>query len=265
MKVMYQLQLTDKIFQIEIHQTCIFAGILLGEETKAITFVKASGGSKSINGDKSASSPIAMSKDMLHIVYYVSSYPLPSVCLADSKTSHLYSRIVIALFAERYFSIDAITYTLLRFAQPNNVIQQTEISSDISTLLMNDKICTSQKLCLIISRFVNQEFIQVTFGTFKEPKTGFLSQVQNIKIVSIHLKREQFGELRLAASYANLARSLSSADTGDGCSMCQRKRSASAPVSMGVSLMGLAIVYFLSFLISLQRYEIKFETTKQTR
>ena len=56
------------------------------------------------------------------------------------------------------------------------------------------------------------------------------------------MKRGQSGELRLSISYANLALSFSSSDTGDGWSICQRKRSASLPVRTGVSLIGLAII-----------------------
>ena len=45
----------------------------------------------------------------------------------------------------------------------------------------------------------------------------------------IHRKRKQSGEFFLSNSYAFLALSLSSFETGDGCSKCQRKRLASSP------------------------------------
>ena len=61
-------------------------------------------------------------------------------------------------------------------------------------------------------------------------------------IGEVHLNKGQSGELRLNISYACRALSFSSSDTGEGWSMCQRKRSASLPVSIGVSLIGLAII-----------------------
>lgn len=63
------------------------------------------------------------------------------------------------------------------------------------------------------------------------------------------MNSEQLGELRLALSYASHDSLFSSSDNGVGCSMCQRNRSASLPVSTGVSLIGLAIMlYFYEFL-----------------
>ena len=61
-------------------------------------------------------------------------------------------------------------------------------------------------------------------------------------IGGVHLNKGQSGEFCLNISYACRALSFSSSDTGDGWSMCQRKRSASLPVSTGVSLIGLAII-----------------------
>ena len=67
-------------------------------------------------------------------------------------------------------------------------------------------------------------------------------QYPNRYIGEVHLNKGQSGELRLNISYACRALSFSSEETGDGWSMCQRKRSASLPVSTGVSLIGLAII-----------------------
>ena len=73
-------------------------------------------------------------------------------------------------------------------------------------------------------------------------------------VVRHHLNSEQFGELRLALSYASQESLFSSSDNGVGCSICQRNRSVSLPVSTGVSLIGLAI--FLTFMgLRGQRYE----------
>ena len=67
-----------------------------------------------------------------------------------------------------------------------------------------------------------------------------------------HLNSEQFGELRFASSYASQHLRLNSSDTGVGCSMCQRKRSASLPVNTGVSLIGLAIIVTVLWFLRLQ-------------
>ena len=87
------------------------------------------------------------------------------------------------------------------------------------------------------------EIVQVAFCTLERCKVCFGCQYPNKYIGEVHLNKGQSGELRLNISYACRALSFSSSDTGDGWSMCQRKRSASLPVSIGVSLIGLAIIY----------------------
>ena len=86
------------------------------------------------------------------------------------------------------------------------------------------------------------EIFQVVFSTLERSKICLGCQYPNRYIGEVHLNKGQSGELCLNISYACRALSFSSSDTGDGWSMCQRKRSASLPVSIGVSLIGLAII-----------------------
>ena len=86
------------------------------------------------------------------------------------------------------------------------------------------------------------EIFQVAFSTLERSKICLGCQYPNRYIGEVHLNKGQSGELCLNISYACRALSFSSSDTGDGWSMCQRKRSASLPVSTGVSLIGLAII-----------------------
>lgn len=97
------------------------------------------------------------------------------------------------------------------------------------------------------------EVLQVALGALERFQISLRSQLL-IRVLGSHLKRIQFGELRLASSYASQHLRFSSSDNGVGCSICQRNRSASLPVSTGVSLIGLAI--FLTFMgLRGQRYE----------
>ena len=91
------------------------------------------------------------------------------------------------------------------------------------------------------------EIFQVAFSTLERSKICLGCQYPNRYIGEVHLNKGQSGELRLNISYACRALSFSSSDTGDGCSMCQRKRSASLPVRIGVSLIGLAIIVIFLF------------------
>ena len=86
------------------------------------------------------------------------------------------------------------------------------------------------------------EIFQVAFSTLERSKICLGCQYPNRYIGEVHLNKGQSGEFCLNISYACRALSFSSSDTGDGWSMCQRKRSASLPVSTGVSLIGLAII-----------------------
>ena len=86
------------------------------------------------------------------------------------------------------------------------------------------------------------EIFQVAFSTLERSKICLGCQYPNRYIGEVHLNKGQSGELCLNISYACRALSFSSSDTGDGWFMCQRKRSASLPVSTGVSLIGLAII-----------------------
>ena len=111
--------------------------------------------------------------------------------------------------------------------------------------------------CLIIFRFIQQKIVQVAFGTLERSKISLGCQYPNGYIGEIHLNKGQSGELCLNISYACRALSFSSSDTGEGWSMCQRKRSASLPVSIGVSLIGLAIINL--YLVSAANIQRKIE------
>ena len=91
------------------------------------------------------------------------------------------------------------------------------------------------------------EIFQVAFSTLEGSKICLGCQYPNRYIGGVHLNKGQSGELCLNISYACRALSFSSSDTGDGWSMCQRKRSASLPVRIGVSLIGLAIINLYLF------------------
>ena len=91
------------------------------------------------------------------------------------------------------------------------------------------------------------EIFQVAFSTLERSKICLGCQYPNRYIGEVHLNKGQSGEFCLNISYACRALSFSSSDTGDGWSMCQRKRSASLPVRIGVSLIGLAIINLYLF------------------
>ena len=103
--------------------------------------------------------------------------------------------------------------------------------------------------------------ISVAFSTFERSKICLGCQYPNRYIGEVHLNKGQSGEFCLNISYACRALSFSSSDTGDGWSMCQRKRSASLPVSTGVSLIGLAIINL--YLVSAAKIRISENNTKQ--
>lgn len=236
-----------EILQIKVHQSGVFMSVFFRKKAEIILLIETCSCGKRIDCNKPTPCTIAMSEDNLHVIYDVSSDALPCVCLAHCQTSNLHSGIMVTLLTERNLAINAITHALFCFVQSDNVVKQTEIRCNVTILLVNNKISTGQKFYLVAFRLVNQKFVQVSLGTLERIKIGIWSQIQNVILVSVHLKSEQLGELRFAASYDCHALIFSSSETGEGWSMCQRKRSASLPVSTGVSLIGLAILILLSF------------------
>ena len=108
-----------------------------------------------------------MGKNELYTIKHYTSYTLSHIFFVNSKTSNFYSRIVVALLTKRYLTVNAVANAFLSFIQPDDIVQQTIISSNITTLPMNQKICFSQHFRLIVFRLVNQEFVQVAFGTLE--------------------------------------------------------------------------------------------------
>ena len=253
----------EEILQVEIHQASFFASVFLGKEPKAVAFVKAGGGSKSINGEEAAACAVAMSKDIFYTVKNPSSDTHPCIILTYCQTTYFYGWVMIAMLMERNFSIDTVAHFFFRLIQANYIVEQTVIGHDTLVLWVYKKVGHSKKFCLIVFCLIKQEVVQIRFFALKWCKIYIRSEQSDRYVGQIHRKSGQSGELRLKASYANLARSFSSSETGEGWSMCQRKRSASAPVSTGVSLMGLAIVLFLSFMIQAAKIQIKIETTNK--
>ena len=106
-----------------------------------------------------------------------------------------------------------------------------EHTSEYSTEIFQVEV---HQTCIVVLVFLCKE---TEFVTLVE------SRCCSERIIGeVHLNKGQSGEFCLNISYACHALSFSSSDTGDGWSMCQRKRSASLPVSTGVSLIGLAII-----------------------
>ena len=238
---------STEIFQVKVHQTCIIVLVFLCKETEFVTLVEPRCCSERIYCYKATTCSISMSKYVLHTIKYESAYSLASILFVYSQTSYLNGGIMIPLFAERYLAIDAVTYALLCLIKTNNIVQQTIISYDVPILRIHKEIGDSKEFCLIIFRFIQQKFIQVAFSTLEGSKICLGCQYPNRYIGGVHLNKGQSGELCLNISYACRALSFSSSDTGDGWSMCQRKRSASLPVSIGVSLIGLAIINLCLF------------------
>ena len=105
------------------------------------------------------------------------------------------------------------------------------LMSEYSTEIFQVEV---HQTCIVVLVFLCKE---TEFVTLVEPRC-----CSERIIGGVHLNKGQSGEFCLNISYACRALSFSSSDTGDGWSMCQRKRSASLPVSTGVSLIGLAII-----------------------
>ena len=91
-------------------------------------------------------------------------------CFVDSQTSNFYCWVVIALFAEGNLAINTIAYFFLCLIKSDDIVLQTEIGCNNTTLLVNDKINSSQKFRLVILRLVNQKVVQVTFCTLERIK-----------------------------------------------------------------------------------------------
>ena len=233
---------STEIFQVEVHQTCIIVLVFLCKETEFVTLVEPRCCSERIYCNKATTCSISMSKYVLYTIQYESAYSLAGILFVYSQTSHFNGGIMIPLFAERYLTIDAITHALICLIKTNDIVQQTIIGYDVTILRINKEIGDSKVFCLIIFRFIQQKFVQVAFSTLERSKICLGCQYPNRYIGEVHLNKGQSGELCLNISYACRALSFSSSDTGDGWSMCQRKRSASLPVSTGVSLIGLAII-----------------------
>ncbi len=143
-----------EIFQVEIHQACIIFLVFLSKESELVVLVESCCSSKGINCNKSASCPVAMSKNELYSIKHYTSYTLPNIFFANSKTSNFYSRIVITLLAEWNFSVDTITYALLSFIQTNDIIQQTIISNDVAIDRIDKEVGNGKVFRLIILRFI---------------------------------------------------------------------------------------------------------------
>ena len=236
-----QIRLSE-IFQVEIHQSSVIVLILFCKKAEFVVFVESRCRSKCIDCHKTASRPISMSKNIFHTIKDKSSDSISCIRLAYSQTSNFYCRIMIPLFAEWNLTIDSVTYAFLSFIEANHIVQQTIIGNDITILRVNKQVGDGKIFCLIIFGLIQQKFVQVTFGTLERSKVSFGCQHSNGNVRKAHRNNGQSGELRLNISYASRALSFSSEDAGDGWLMCQRKRSASLPVSTGVSLIGLAII-----------------------
>ena len=207
-----QIRLSE-IFQVEIHQSSVIVLILFCKKAEFVVFIESRCRSKCIDCHKTASCTIPMSKNIFHTIKDKSSDSISCIRLAYSQTSNFDCRIMIPLFAEWNLTIDSVTYAFLSFIEANHIVQQTIIGNDITILRVNKQV-------------------GVSFGC----------QHSNGNVRKAHRNNGQSGELRLNISYASRALSFSSDDAGDGWLMCQRKRSASLPVSTGVSLIGLAII-----------------------
>ena len=244
-----------EILQIKVHQSGDIIRVFFCKEAKTVMLVKTCSRSERINRQKSASCSVTMSENELYAIEDKSANSLPSICFVNSQTSYFYGRIMIALLAERNLTIDTIAHILLCFIQPNDIVKQTIVSYYVAVGGITKQICSCQQFCLIIFGFFNQKIVQVAFSTLERCKICLWCQIQKVEFIFVHLNKEQFGELRVKVSYANRALSFSSSDTGEGWSMCQRKRSASLPVSTGVSLIGLAIIILLYINFWRQSYE----------
>ena len=235
-------KLLSKVLKVKIHQTCIIILVFLCEEAEFIAFIESCRCSECINCHKAAPRAISMSEHVLHTIKNESANSLACISFVHSQTPNFNGGIMIPLFAERYLTIDAVTHALLCLTKTNDIVQQTIIGYDVTILRVYKEIGDSKEFCLIIFRFILQKFVQVAFSTLERSKICLGCQYPNRYIGEVHLNKGQSGELRLNISYACRALSFSSEETGDGWSMCQRKRSASLPVSTGVSLIGLAII-----------------------
>ena len=231
-----------EVLQVEVHQARVIVLVCVGEEAEvALCLIEARGRGQRVDGQETAARAVVVPEHHADCSQDEFAEAHAGIAGVNGQTANLQGGVVPAPLAVGNLAVDAVGRRLLRVFQPDGIVQQTEIGYQVAVLLVHHKIGLGQQLRLVVLGLVRQKIVQVALGALERFQIALRSQFL-IRILRPHLNSEQLGELRFASSYASRAFLLNSSDTGVGCSMCQRNRSASLPVSTGVSLIGLAIV-----------------------
>ena len=116
---------SDEIFQVEIHQACIIVFVFFSKESELVMLIETCCSGKGVDCYKPASCPVSMGENELHTIKHYTAYTLTNIFFTYSKTSDLYSRIVVALLTKRYLTVNAIADAFLCFIQSDDIIQKT--------------------------------------------------------------------------------------------------------------------------------------------
>ena len=254
-------QQLSEVPQVVVHLTRIFIHVAASEkEELSLCLVKRHSTGVGIHCDKTASSAVAVSEGMFDVRKYHFTDTLMSITGTDSQSSKFHGRVAGALFGMRNLPVNLVTDRLVLFGKLDSIIQQAVIGYNVLMLCVDDQIGYGQKLLLIVFGLRKQEIVQVIICTLERLNVIVRLQPANNNLTKVHLY-QLVPALDVIVSNIMRALSFSSCEAGVGCSKCQRNCSASLPESIGVSLIGLAIIQMLLF-VSVAKVRRNNETTK---
>jgi len=241
--MMKKLPLSE-VSQVVEHLTRLFFCVAASEKEKAsFCLVERYGTGIGVHRDKAASSTVAMGESVFDVRQNHLADALMGIVGTDRQSPKFHGWVTGTLLGVRYFSVNLVTDRLVLFGKFDGIVQQAVISYKILILCVDNQIGDSQQLFLVVFGLGKQEIVQVFICTLERPNVIVRLQPANNNLAEVHHYQLVPG-FDVMVSNIMRALSFSSCEAGVGCSKCQRNCSASLPESIGVSLMGLAIIQF---------------------
>ena len=247
-------QQLSEVPQVVVHQARVFTCVSFCKEAESTSFVENDSICIGIYSKHPAPGRKTLGQCGHNQLDDELPYAFMSIALVNGQTAYLHGRVMGTLFGMWNVPVDTITGFFVFCSETHLIVKQAIISNNVICVRVKYKICHSQKFLLIVLGFGQQKVVQVLISTLERPYFGVRLQPDYVVRLNIpHLIQLLRGS-DMTASYILRACSISSFGAGCGVEIYSKNCSASLPESVGVSLMGLAIIPF-SYCFTAQRYK----------